>query len=185
MQASARAWRSGNSERVRRYAREYIRKRTAEDGHDYWSQYLQMKLSKGLAFIRAGYFPEIRKPFIGCTWRELKLYLEAQFSGGMAWENYGKAWTIDHIVARKAFDLTDEGERLRCFYYRNLRPMLRSMNTDSSSCSDRIECDPVPTEAAIRELDRPTPPCRGSIGRYEKKSALLATQHGRRNQATR
>lgn len=41
----------------------------------------------------------------GCTIKELKNYLEEQFTEGMTWDNHGD-WHIDHIKPISAFDLS-------------------------------------------------------------------------------
>lgn len=64
----------------------------------------------------------------GCNIQFLRAYLEARFSGGMDWSNYGKMWEIDHIIPCAAFDLTRPDNQRACFSYTNLRPLLRSEN---------------------------------------------------------
>lgn len=61
---------------------------------------------------------------LGCSIPFLREYLESLFLPGMSWENYGyRGWHIDHIQPCASFDLSDIGERLRCFHYSNLRPL--------------------------------------------------------------
>lgn len=59
---------------------------------------------------------------IGCSVKELKQHLEAQFADGMSWDNYGQ-WHIDHIIPCASFDLKDEQEQRECFHYTNLQPL--------------------------------------------------------------
>lgn len=59
---------------------------------------------------------------VGCSWENLKLYLEKQFLDGMTWDNYGK-WHIDHIKPCCSFDLTDIEQQKLCFHYTNLQPL--------------------------------------------------------------
>jgi len=59
---------------------------------------------------------------VGCTPKELVLHLEAQFDGGMSWDNYGE-WHIDHIRPCASFDLTDETQQRECFHFSNLQPL--------------------------------------------------------------
>lgn len=59
---------------------------------------------------------------IGCSWLELRTYLESQFSEGMTWENYGKfGWHIDHIIPLSSAKTLEEIEKL-C-HYTNLQPL--------------------------------------------------------------
>lgn len=49
-------------------------------------------------------------------------HLEAKFSEGMTWQNYG-TWHIDHIRPLASFDLTDPAQvRLAC-HFTNLQPL--------------------------------------------------------------
>ena len=66
---------------------------------------------------------------LGCSFDELKDWLERQFREGMSWENYGrKGWHIDHIVPCCHFDLTKIEEQKQCFNYKNLRPLWTNEN---------------------------------------------------------
>ena len=59
---------------------------------------------------------------LGCSFIELKKYLESKFKSQMTWKNYGK-WHIDHIKPCSSFDLTKEDEQRKCFHYTNLQPL--------------------------------------------------------------
>lgn len=59
---------------------------------------------------------------LGCSWQELKIYIEGQFQVGMTWDNYGE-WHIDHIRPCSSFDLTNQEEQSKCFHYTNLQPL--------------------------------------------------------------
>lgn len=68
---------------------------------------------------------------IGCSFDELKQYLELKFKPGMSWENYGKnGWAVDHIIPCAFFDLTDRTEQKICFHYSNLQPLWEKENYD-------------------------------------------------------
>lgn len=58
----------------------------------------------------------------GCTKRELRLHIEAQFKPGMYWWNYGFEWEIDHITPTSFFANDTEGRRL-CHHFSNLQPL--------------------------------------------------------------
>jgi len=59
---------------------------------------------------------------VGCTKDQLVAHLEAQFTEGMSWENYGE-WHIDHIRPCASFDLIDPAQQYECFHFSNLQPM--------------------------------------------------------------
>lgn len=65
---------------------------------------------------------------LGCTVGQLKQYLEEQFQFGMNWDNYGKAWEIDHILALANYQLTDRGTFRRLVHYSNLQPLWKHEN---------------------------------------------------------
>jgi len=80
---------------------------------------------------------------IGCSPDKLRQHLEAQWTEGMSWDNYGvyikgepMKWHIDHIIPCDSFDLTDETEQAECFHYSNLQPMWGIDNIrKSNACS--------------------------------------------------
>lgn len=69
-----------------------------------------------------------RQELVGCSWAELKLYIENKMHPFMTWENYGRAWHIDHIVPCGSYDLELVEEQRRCFHYLNLRPLWAKTN---------------------------------------------------------
>lgn len=60
---------------------------------------------------------------IGCSPAELRAKLETKFLPWMNWENYGKAWHIDHEIPCRAFNLLDPEQAKKCFHHTNLKPM--------------------------------------------------------------
>jgi hypothetical protein len=65
---------------------------------------------------------------LGCTIPQLMVHLEAQFVEGMAWNNYGPMWHIDHIRPCSSFDLTNLEQQKSCFHFSNLQPLLAQEN---------------------------------------------------------
>lgn len=65
---------------------------------------------------------------VGCKLAFLKGYLQAKFTEGMTWENYGHGWHVDHIKPCCSFDLTKEEEQRKCFHYSNLQPLWAEEN---------------------------------------------------------
>ena len=72
--------------------------------------------------LRGKHKPGYCLDVVGCSLDELVGYLEAQFSAGMSWENFG-SWHIDHIRPCASFDLTDPEQQRACFHYTNLQPL--------------------------------------------------------------
>ena len=50
-------------------------------------------------------------------------YLEQQFEAGMTWENYGKAWHIDHRIPLSLGDMSDPAWQRLLLHHTNTRPM--------------------------------------------------------------
>jgi len=60
---------------------------------------------------------------VAFTLEDLKRHLESQFKNGMAWENYGLHWEIDH---KKPLSLCSSFEE--AWQLQNLQPLLRAEN---------------------------------------------------------
>lgn len=63
---------------------------------------------------------------LGCSREEHIEYIQAKFTEGMSWDNYGNtkdSWNIDHIRPVSSFDLTLPEEQQACFHYSNTQPM--------------------------------------------------------------
>lgn len=61
---------------------------------------------------------------LGCSIRDLIIYLEAQFQSGMTWENNTRdGWHMDHIKPLSSFDLSDPEQLKKACHYTNLQPL--------------------------------------------------------------
>lgn len=60
--------------------------------------------------------------YLGMNVWELREYVEKQWLTGMAWENYGEVWVVDHVVGLKYFDVFNRKEMSLCWNYNNLKP---------------------------------------------------------------
>lgn len=65
---------------------------------------------------------------LGCSIKQLRSHLEANFGRGMNWENYGTYWHIDHREPACRFDLRNPSEQRRCFHFSNLYPLHKLKN---------------------------------------------------------
>jgi hypothetical protein len=73
---------------------------------------------------------------VGCDMDFLKGYLESFWTEGMDWDNYGRGigkWSLDHTIPLETFDLTNEEEQKKAFYYTNMRPMWYPENASKGS----------------------------------------------------
>ena len=63
---------------------------------------------------------------VGLTTPQYRAYIESLWEEGMSWDNYGHGegkWTIDHIIPKSHFDLTDPEQYKKCSHYTNTQPM--------------------------------------------------------------
>ena len=101
--------------------REYLKQRLATDPVFKWTARQRSRLSKRLA-EHGGTKDQSSDELFGCTYQELRDHLEAQFTEGMTWENYGQ-WHLDHKRPCSSFDLSDPEQQKQCFHYTNLQPL--------------------------------------------------------------
>lgn len=62
---------------------------------------------------------------VGCGIPELKAHLEAQFTNGMTWDNYG-SWHVDHRIPLAS--ATSIADVWRLCHYTNLQPLWAADN---------------------------------------------------------
>lgn len=76
---------------------------------------------KALNGERSGDWPKL----VGYTVDDLIKHLEKQFQPGMTWENYGRAWHIDHIIPQSVFNYENSNDIdfRRCWALENLQPL--------------------------------------------------------------
>jgi hypothetical protein len=67
--------------------------------------------------------------YIGCNIQYLREWFQYNFTSVMTWDNYGSYWSIDHIIPVCKFDLTIEGEKLKCWNWTNLMPVSVQFNS--------------------------------------------------------
>jgi hypothetical protein len=72
-------------------------------------------------------------PLVGCSIGHLMAYIEARFKPGMAWNNYGKVWHLDHVRPCASFNLLKLSEQKKCFHYSNLQPLFAQENLSKHS----------------------------------------------------
>ena len=116
-------WHKTNRERLRSRKREESRQRR-KDPHERIAQNLRRRINKAVRGKRTGSLVEL----IGCEVPELLTHLEAAFAEGMSWENYGRAWHIDHIRPCCSFVLTEPEQQRACFHFSNLQPLWAKEN---------------------------------------------------------
>lgn len=59
--------------------------------------------------------------YFGLDNETLRGWFDCQFSEGLHWDNFGKAWQFDHIIPASCFDYSVEEDLLLCWNYINMR----------------------------------------------------------------
>jgi len=82
---------------------------------------------------------------IGCSFKNLKLYIESKFESWMNWENHGLyngqlyyGWDIDHVIP--LCTAKTEEESLKLWYYTNLQPLCSKINRDIKKDKINFNC---------------------------------------------
>lgn len=68
--------------------------------------------------------------YFGLDIETLRNWFELQFTPGLDWDNYAKAWQFDHIVPTHYFDFEDENELMLCWNFINMRVENLDSNLD-------------------------------------------------------
>jgi len=123
----------------RAYRREWMREWNRKNSKKIYTQRRARPYEKLAATIRSrikdvlknGYYTPRTEKLLGCSYKELKDYLESQFKEGMTWDNYGfYGWHVDHIKPLSSFDLTKPEEQNKAFHYTNLQPLWAKENLE-------------------------------------------------------
>lgn len=116
-------WRNENRNKVRKWARDYERKRRAED-----PKYRLAARTRTAVYtcLKEANVAKYRSTFelLGYTLEELMKHLEKQFTSGMTWDNYGE-WHVDHKIPMARFNFTsvEDPEFKLCWCLENLQPL--------------------------------------------------------------
>lgn len=85
---------------------------------------------------------------LGCDGGFWMSYLEKLFWPGMTRENYGKEWTVDHIIPLENFNLLDPEEQKKAFNYTNTQPLWWDDNGKKTS---RLDWTPAESKYELPE----------------------------------
>jgi len=119
-------YRKEHQEKIKNQEKEYKKNKLNKDISFKLSHYLRIRLNHA---IKSNSKSASVINLLGCSIKFFKEYLEAQFTVGMNWDNYG-LWHIDHIKPCASFDLSKAEEQSRCFNYTNLRPLWAKENLE-------------------------------------------------------
>jgi hypothetical protein len=122
MKEKAKQYRSNNKSRIRKSQIKYLTKKRKSDPVFRAKDNCRRRINQ---FYRGIGKSKRTDELLGCTWEELMIHLEKQFTKGMTRNNYGK-WEIDHIVPLSLAITIEESEKL-C-HYTNLQPLWKKDN---------------------------------------------------------
>lgn len=108
----------------------YMRARRANDPQTKLSENIRRRIHDAINGLSRS---AKTRSLIGCSFSDLRAHLEAQFTDGMTWENYGPVWHVDHRRPCASFDLTKTEQQHECFHFTNLQPMFASDNVRKSA----------------------------------------------------
>ena len=116
-------WREENLEHLNKYSREYERMRCSTDpkyklGRNTRTAVWTCLKERDVAKYRSTF------ELLGYSLKELMTHLEALFTEGMTWDNYGE-WHVDHKIPMTSFNFetTEDREFKECWCLDNLQPL--------------------------------------------------------------
>jgi hypothetical protein len=122
----SKKWKAENKDRIREYNNNYAYQRRRNDPNFKLRSNLRSRMNIAL---RNTVKSNTTMKLVGCSTEFLKGHLEAKFTKGMNWENYGE-WHVDHIIPCSYYDLTKPENQRECFHYTNLQPLWAKDNMD-------------------------------------------------------
>lgn len=131
--ATTEAWRKANADSYREGRRLYSNARYEGNMEHKLAASLRKRVNRCL---KDNNKPGSAVRDLGCTLAELRAHIEAQFSNGMTWENWGSLWQVDHHKALGTFRLEDRDQFLVACHYSNLKPLVIS-DHKSKTTEDR------------------------------------------------
>jgi hypothetical protein len=130
-------YRNKNRRKINKYIRQYTNNKYHSD--------IEFKIKCNL---RSRFYTILKKSkikkvvscikLLGCSLEEFKEYIKIKFKPEMTWDNHGKIWHIDHIVACSNFNLNKLEEQQKCFHYTNMQPLFATTRIAKSFGYDEL-----------------------------------------------
>jgi hypothetical protein len=146
----SKKYREKNRDVLNEKKREWDKNRPIEEKRKYRNEYLKRKKQEDPVYnikclIRSyissvlkskGYKKSLKTiEILGCSFDELKIYLESKFEDWMTWENKGLyngefnyGWDIDHIMPLSSAQTEEDVIKLN--HFTNLQPLCSKVNRD-------------------------------------------------------
>jgi len=131
---SSRKWQEKNKEQYKDWRNNWTREKRENDYLFRLKENLKSSIRKSITEKK------FRKKsstvtILGCSFDELKIYIEAKFENWMNWNNYGiyngefnYGWDLDHIIPISS--AKSEEEIIKLNHYTNLQPLCSKTNRD-------------------------------------------------------
>ena len=121
---SNRKYHSSNKDRLRRYAREYVKERRNND--NLFRTINNLRSRTRIAFKSKKWNKNTKtQEMLGADYKTVMKHIELRFKDGMSWDNQGE-WHIDHIIPLASAN--NEEELIRLCHYTNLQPLWAEEN---------------------------------------------------------
>lgn len=87
-------------------------------------------------YIINGHVASQYAAYFGLDFKNLRLWMEMQFTGELSWSNYGKEWQFDHIIPVTYFNFKNEDDLKLCWNFTNIRVEANQKNKDRGNRVD-------------------------------------------------
>jgi len=81
-------------------------------------------------------------PYFGLDIETLRRWFELQFTDGLDWDNFGKAWQFDHIIPATYFDYSNSEDLILCWSFINIRVEKMSLQKNRGNRIDLLAVRP-------------------------------------------
>tara|TARA_X000001382_G_scaffold9837_1_gene6905 strand:+ start:133 stop:690 length:558 start_codon:yes stop_codon:yes gene_type:complete len=121
---SIKKYHSSNKDRMRKYARNYVKQRYSTDNLFRTRVALRSRIRE--AFKSKGWKKNTKtQSVIGADYQTVLNHIESRFKDGMSWNNRGE-WHIDHIIPLSS--AKTKKELIKLCHYTNLQPLWAKEN---------------------------------------------------------
>ena len=126
-------YREENREKLNEYHRKWKENKRNKDVKYKLQSNMSRRIRYELNTLLKGKKTKRTTEYIGCSIEDLKGHLESKFTEGITWENYGSVWHIDHKIPCSSWNFENDFENHCCWNYRNLTPLLASVNQSKNN----------------------------------------------------
>ena len=89
-------------------------------------------------YILNGHVASQYAAYFGLDFKNLRRWIEMQFTAELSWSNYGKEWQLDHIIPVTYFDFKNEEDLKLCWNFTNIRVEANQNNKERGNRVDLL-----------------------------------------------